>query len=295
MEKEAENKKEEIGKTANFFINNLEVIGKFIGTYGLAVFLVVFYVTTIYQQQQDEREEWIREITKVRYLIEPENRSLTDLQAEKVLRISTESFLQQLRSNSYKQSTYSENRGGYSGGLKGFKSNPIQDAFINILGKEYLFQMDTSLSNEEILVELNNLINSFNENISKVSSKVKTSLEEAYVLSKNENELVTAMLSQLRTENRDLKEIWTDIEKDGAELWKQLITRLKDIAYIDERQRFEEFLKRHPQFDAVNDNLNTVSYPDNSNYFSMNEIISQLKEDFESRITSSISMIAEND
>jgi hypothetical protein len=75
----------------------LKTIGLFIGTYGLAVFLVVYYAVRLYPEIQKERGEWIRQITILRQLIDPGNRSLTRDQANVVLQLVSSILVDRLK------------------------------------------------------------------------------------------------------------------------------------------------------------------------------------------------------
>ena len=75
----------------------LREIGVFVGTYGLAVFLVVYYAVKLYPELRSERGEWIREITKLRQLIDPATRSLTRDQAKAVLQLASDALVDRLR------------------------------------------------------------------------------------------------------------------------------------------------------------------------------------------------------
>ena len=71
----------------------LKSIGVFVGTYGLAVFLVVYYTIELYPEVRDERAQWIQEITEVKRLVDPETRPLNSLQAKAVLDLAMNAFL----------------------------------------------------------------------------------------------------------------------------------------------------------------------------------------------------------
>src|SRR5437868_6193452 len=75
----------------------LETIGKFVGTYGLAVFLVLYYAVRLYPEIQKERAEWIRQITRLRQLVDPATRPLTRDQARTVLQLASDAFADRLR------------------------------------------------------------------------------------------------------------------------------------------------------------------------------------------------------
>jgi hypothetical protein len=82
---------------APWWKGHLNFIGLFIGTHGLAVFLVVYYTVYLYPKAERERGEWIEQITRVRQLLEPETRALTSAQADAVLSIAKTAFIQQLQ------------------------------------------------------------------------------------------------------------------------------------------------------------------------------------------------------
>jgi hypothetical protein len=77
----------------------LATIGQFVGTYGLAVFLVVYYAIKLYPQVEAERGKWIEEITRLRQLVDPATRSLTRHHAEAILKLAAYSFFELVRSN----------------------------------------------------------------------------------------------------------------------------------------------------------------------------------------------------
>jgi hypothetical protein len=63
---------------------------------GLAVFLVIYYAIRLYPEIQRERGEWIRQITLLRQLIDPGNRSITRDQAKVVLQLVSDAFLDRI-------------------------------------------------------------------------------------------------------------------------------------------------------------------------------------------------------
>jgi len=77
-------------------LDYLETIVKFIGTYGLAVFLVLYYAVKLYPETQKERDEWIRQITRLRQLVDPATRPLTRDQARTVLQLASDSLADRL-------------------------------------------------------------------------------------------------------------------------------------------------------------------------------------------------------
>ena len=100
--------------SARWWKSHLNTIGLFIGTHGLAVFLVVFYTVYLYPRSEAERKEWIEQITRIRQIIEPETRTLTATQADAVLSIARRSFIQDLQHTVF-QSTRFRDEGGWGG------------------------------------------------------------------------------------------------------------------------------------------------------------------------------------
>src|SRR5262245_43617817 len=75
----------------------LQPIGVFLGTYGLAVFLVLYYTIKIYPSAQEERREWLQEVTNLEQALREETRSLTADQAKHAIALATHSYFAGLR------------------------------------------------------------------------------------------------------------------------------------------------------------------------------------------------------
>lgn len=73
-------------------------INDFIKYYGIAVFLVVFYVVEIYPEQKNERKGWIREMTLLRESLDPQNRTLTEEQTILMMDLVSNNYTQSLLS-----------------------------------------------------------------------------------------------------------------------------------------------------------------------------------------------------
>ena len=79
----------------DIFERKIEMYARIVQTYGLAVFLVLWYVFVVWKKQNQDREEdrkerakWIEQITGLRLLVDPAVKKLTRQQARTILQMA---------------------------------------------------------------------------------------------------------------------------------------------------------------------------------------------------------------
>ena len=168
------------------------------------------------------------------------------------------------------------------------------DAFLQLFENEYKYSLDTAKSIAEQTNELNNLILQFNSDLEQKIESSQIRVEEVYTRSVSEFELVSTLLSQLRTENRDLKEIWNDIEKGGEDNWIDSIDKLREISYENEQDNFKRFIQNHPQYPQIQPELEDIgsALKAQIKLISLNEALFEKKPSHKQRVLSHTLLLA---
>lgn len=225
----------------NKFKDTLEVIGKFVGTHGLAVFLVVFYTVAIYPQSQKEREQWIEQITKLRQLVDPATRPINELQADAILNISSSYFIDALSNRVQRDKQYEdlssplvqaqlEFRKQLLGVREAARNLDINVATVGeridineesvityILGHEFV--IDNSLGEEESLSEINSEVDKIVNKLSEHSLERSHGLGREYDATVRNMTRVITQLERLKTGYGDLDKIWMDSINISRDAW----------------------------------------------------------------------------
>ncbi len=75
----------------------LSTIGVFIGTHGVAVFLVVYYTMWLYPDAREERGKWLTQISLLREQLTPQTRKASLEQASATLYLAADNFIERLK------------------------------------------------------------------------------------------------------------------------------------------------------------------------------------------------------
>ena len=184
---------------------HLNVIGLFIGTHGLAVFLVVFYTVYLHPRGEAERKEWIEQITSIRMLVEPVTRTLTISQADAVLSIAKRAFTQdlQLRLELVAQQNDLTATMNWGGGD------------IEFWGEMFIFEdkyVSSAPVNEQAIVtssnDLSHNMRRFNIVFEQRLSQYRQQLYIAFDRAFANSEVLRYQLGRLRSEQGTLDEVW---------------------------------------------------------------------------------------
>lgn len=222
--------------TEPWWKSQLNIIGLFIGTHGLAVFLVVFYTVYLYPRSEAERKEWIEQITRVRQLIEPETRALTATQAEAVLSIARRSFSQDLQSNLELFSNYSE-RGGMS----------WSDSSISFWGEDFRIKApDGDDANE-----LNQIMKRFNSLFDARQAEFRRGLLGAFDRASSNAEVLRYQLGRLRSEQSTLDEVWQRATEPLRQEWIANTAKLSDERTRYAVDEFKKFLVKQKSYEKL--------------------------------------------
>lgn len=183
--------------------NLLSSVGLFIKDHGIAIFLVVFFVIWIYPEQAKERKDWITQLTKLQEALDPTKRSISQEQANVILDLTLESFIQSIEINMNQQ---------------GFNINHINRSYITndfydvgnkkairIFGQEY--QVDPSDQKNKEAV-LNAILKKYLRFSSQ--SKIYSMQEAKSALDKSikSAQYLTGGLSSFRYMDTNLAELW---------------------------------------------------------------------------------------
>lgn len=226
----------------NLFESALKSIGLFIGTYGLAVFLVVYYAIKLYPELREERSEWIKQITAVRQIIDPETRPLTRVQADAVMDITINIYLSELKHAVDLFSRY------YGEGGANSSENSVK-----IWDVEFEFN---ERSDEN---HLESILTRFFKILERQNKERRKLLAKAFDYSKNQSESSLYPLSRLKFGSHSLEEIWEEAESEMRKKW---LTTTSDVSIADidayKIQAFIEFIGKHPAYQTDNDAINKL-------------------------------------
>ncbi len=218
-------------KTSGSF--NLQTVGVFIGTHGLAVFLVVYFTLFLYPKMESERGEWIRDITELKQLVNPATRPVTAQQAEAILNIVASNFVGYLyswQSNSNQSSTGSDY---FYFGRESFK---YPDPAVNA-------PLDT------LAGELENDIARFSAALRVEASDRQDRLRNQLANSVRATETQVYQLALIRFGDASLKESWSNVTKTAEKLWLEYSSDDEARASCSaDVEYFYRYVERHPGY-----------------------------------------------
>ena len=228
-------------------LNWLEPVGTFVGTYGLAVFLVVYYVIQMYPQVRKERKEWIAEIVRLEQLVNPETRPVTRSQAEVVGDIAIDAYLNKL--------SILTTRRDWRSGLTcppGWTEPPEDYVSHGFLGQEFAY--DPKSDDPE---ELRKIVRKFSELREKVNSDRRTQLFEVLRQADESAEKIQYQLARLRFQDDSLSTPWKMALTAVQKTWK---VKQKDLDFLASfyRHEFLEFIQKHPAYEQVKNEQDTI-------------------------------------
>jgi hypothetical protein len=223
----------------------LNVAGLFIGTHGLAVFLVIYYTIYLYPRAETERGQWITEISSIRQLLDPETRSLSLPQAETVLGIAKFAFIQRLQSAS---------DGAVAAPVLP-RATGVQQAARRVeseyvFGELFEYPVEAQPS-ENSKTQLIALIKNFNSKFEQRQAEHRARLLSIFDNALEQSEPLKHQLGRLRTTGVTLDEVWQNATLNLRMEWSNLTKDLVGDSINYDRRRFESFIRKHPQFDPL--------------------------------------------
>jgi hypothetical protein len=230
------------------WIQVLEPISKFIGTYGLAVFLVVYYAVWLYPDSFKERGAWITKIEELRRSINPEEKPLTSSQAECLLDYVTDLYFLNVQSelplNNFSRflptgGIMSGGGGYYSGGSFSPEKKPKNS--IEIFGAGFMFFID---SDKETKPQVEKIINDVKKSAKKNATNDVEKIYDPIFNQAISNALKSS--SRLRLfnyETETLYELWTKTVSNNEEQFKkELIGSFIDSKVNEQYESLSEAL-----------------------------------------------------
>ena len=212
----------------------LKTIGLFIGTYGLAVFLVIYYAIRLYPEIQKERGEWIRQITILRQLIDPGTRSLTRDQTSVVLQLVSDAFVDRLAMGGGGKAFRRES-GGWVGPSDGTISR------LELFGETIEFQ-PSSTTDEG----LSNIYSDISRIIQDKKTANKGEIDQLFGFVEDYSKRDSYRLGQLRFGSATLEQIWRASYEPAVKEWKS--SRPEYLLHFDryDIDTARRFLSGHP-------------------------------------------------
>jgi len=257
-------------------LNWLQPVSTFIGTYGLAVFLVVYYVLKMYPQVSAERREWIAEITRLEQLVNPDTRPVTLSQAEVVGDIAIDAYMNRLR-------TLTSDRNWRSGGTSLPRFKDAQTGYISrgFLGET--FEYDPKGDNAEGLCKL---VRKFADATTRRNRDRSGQLSDLLKRADESAEKIQYQLARLRFQEDSLATPWQAALTAVRAAWGD---KLKDLDFVDEydRRRFLEFVQEHPGYEQLKDNQDlTAAIAENT--FGVEEMLDLMKNVMKSSLSTAM-------
>jgi len=226
----------------------LQQVGTFVGTYGLAVFLVVYYVLRMYPQLSTERREWIEEITRLEQLVNPDTRPLTLSQAEVVGDIAIDAYLTRLNSLIF------------SGNWRVGRTYPpgFEDVPKGYIGHRFFGKIFAFDPHNTDATELRHLAQKFTEVRKSLNSETAAHLSELFNSMDDSAEKLQYQLARLRFQGDSLATPW---HMALNAIRESRSNKLKDLDFLDsyERRRFLDFVGEHPEYDQIKDDPDLVT------------------------------------
>lgn len=265
---------------------SLKAVGLFLGTYGLAVFLVVYYAIRLYPEIQKERGEWIRQITILRQLIDPGNRSLTRDQARVVLDLASDAFTDRLK---FARS------GGYSYRSVARPVGPVSYGNVEsvyLFGEEISYEKDsgTSDSGSGLTMlrekELEKIYADIVRAIKNLAGTNKRRTEEFFDEMSEFSQRDTYRLALLRFGSVSLEQIWRAAYEPAVTEWKSTIRDFLDASDRYDVDNARRFLSGHPAWRSKEEEYKSyfaeMKFISGSEYFS--EFSALLKSKIEEQL-----------
>lgn len=217
-------------------LSYLETIGKFVGTYGLAVFLVLYYAVRLYPEMQKERAEWIRQLTRLRQLVDPTTRPLTRDQARTVLQLASDALADRLRlalDENFKTS------GVWPSGGPGTVS-------ASLFRQDFSFDPAAIMTPDQRDQEFDKFVNDIQRSLKDQMRQSRENLDEALKFVSEMARRDAYRLALLRFGNASLESVWTKAYDLSTKQWSESLAKTlqpSDRYEIDEIRRF---MGKHP-------------------------------------------------
>lgn len=249
------------------FLEALHVVGNFIGTHGLAVFLVVFYTLIIYPQSQNERKEWIEEITRVKQMIDPKSRPINYIQADAILRIVTSSFIERLIYNSRDITSFSD-LGEFSLLSRAFvasnykhltnKFTPVdtsdldnskENMYVDFYFENVKLRYQRKPESKEIgIKELDKIHNQIQTVFVSYFENRNIELKQVFEKSLRNNTGALIQLERLNTENGSLDDVWRSAAVHLMDKWLSNFDGTIDSRTFAAIRGANEYVQSHPNY-----------------------------------------------
>lgn len=207
----------------------LKSIGIFLGTYGLAVFLVVYYTVKLYPEVREERGMWIEEIAAIREIVDPETRPLTRLQAEAVMGLATKAFLRDVeRGLTY--FVYGDRRSDGMGSVEG-----------GVAAWGERFRMSNAADGRDFVVLVERFDGLLGRQVEEAEGHVQQVIAEALeVAARNFYDL-----SSLGFAGGTLEDLWFGVVDEWHEEWRPTQDEMVGLFAVTIRM-FADFADGHP-------------------------------------------------
>lgn len=250
---------------------NITEIGKFIANYGLAIFLVVYYVLKMYPQITKERREWIEEITKVKLLVNPDTRPLTPSQAEVVGDIAIEAYFSKINALTQERDwRVARTR------RPGSENDDIPKGHIHRFFFEKEFEFNPKGNGG--VAELHKLLQEFTTARKSFNNEIATDFLHWLKRLDESAEKIQYQLARLRFKDGTLEQPWLFAM---SEIHNFRENRVKDLDFVSkyEREDFLEFIKKHPAYNQLKDDPDLVAAT-TKNPFGAEEMLELIKNIF---------------
>jgi hypothetical protein len=228
---------------------DLETIGKFVGTYGLAVFLVLYYAVRLYPEMQKERGEWIKQITRLRQLVDPISRPLTREQAKTVMQITSDGFADRLQLGL--QGRVEQTRSWIETEVPGLET-------VRLFGQELSFSLEAKMGQDERDKELAKLIKDAQRLLEDQKRQYRDMLADGFTDASESGRRNAYRLALLRFGNTNLEEVWRKaLDQTNDEWHNNFSTGLTPYDRYDV-ERVRQFFSKHPSYSLSADSVDPI-------------------------------------
>lgn len=267
----------------SLFERKLELYARMVQTYGLAVFLVLFYVTVVWPRQNKDRESdrkertaWITQITRLRELIDPTVKKLTREQVRTVLNLAMAGQMDRLSL------------------LAGFTSKATPDIWSTdsvgrdhkkdccyLLGKKICFNMVDKSDTEKLRNEFESVFNDIEDLLKEEGKFTKDFISKLMDELTPYAQRVELRLNTLYYEDTTLGAIFRECYSNATDVWNKVGNAIPE----DERrdiERAESFIKRFD--DKANYGWKNYGVFRNISYYSFQDTKNQFQSAFEQAV-----------
>lgn len=246
--------------------NYLETIGKFIGTYGLAVFLVLYYAIKLYPEGRKERGEWIKQITRLRHLVDPYTRPLTKDQAKTILQLASDAIGDRFQMVFVGRAFSS--RSGWE------REKDTDNITLDVFKQKLIFNPKTEMKSEARMNEFSRINKEIANGLKDRMRQLVDDLHGSFKYIAEMGKRDSYRLAMLRYGNTTLEIVWTDAFNVATKIWEESLINVLDPFDRRDVDEARQFIEKHPlastneeAIESLFSNIRFVSVQEHASFF----------------------------